>query len=158
MESKARPYKLQHLQENINMRRYLLLTPTMSNSSTLPNPNVYLNYLSPENAHTWELVRNVYLLTCGVSFYLLGDATPVRLMIGICVGINMGHPIFYSKGSKVIPAIQRRSHSVRALQVCHQATCRPKNFQTFADLQLLDSSWLPYSLGVSLCGMCFYKF
>lgn len=39
----------------------------MSNASTLPNPNVYLNYLSPELAFAWELTRDVGLITCGVG-------------------------------------------------------------------------------------------
>lgn len=47
----------------------------MSNSSMLPNPDVYLNYLSPEDAFAWELARDVYLVTFGVSFYLYTDTT-----------------------------------------------------------------------------------
>ena len=93
---------------------------------------MYLNYLSPENAFAWEFARDVYLVTCGVSFYLYTDPTQGRSMIELCVGINMGHPIFYSKGSKVVPAVQGKSPSIRALQVRH-TTCQLKKFRTFAD-------------------------
>lgn len=39
----------------------------MSNS-TLPNPDVYLNHLSPNEARQFEIGRDLYIAVTGVSF------------------------------------------------------------------------------------------
>lgn len=86
----------------------------MSNSSALPNPDVYLNHLPPNLAFAWEVARDVYLVTCGVSSHLY--TSPVHSTI-LSIGIDMGHFIFDSEGPEGFPAVQHRSPSIRALQV-----------------------------------------
>ncbi len=41
----------------------------MSNetNTTLPNPDVYLNHLTPEKAKEFEIGRDVYIFVLGVS-------------------------------------------------------------------------------------------
>lgn len=87
----------------------------MSNSSTLPNPNVYLNYLSPELAFAWELTRDVYLVTCGVSFNRINIFHLSVFDDKIVTGIDMGHPLLCSKGFEGFPAVQCGRPSIWAL-------------------------------------------
>jgi len=43
-----------------------------------PNPAVYLNYLEPETASQYEVIRNVYLVTLGASHLWFRDACECR--------------------------------------------------------------------------------
>ena len=75
----------------------------MSNStSTAPilNPNVYLNYLPHSTAAQFEVARNVYLATVGVSFYSLGlpSGTMLTVIRFPCAGSRVGYVIESAPG------------------------------------------------------------
>jgi len=50
----------------------------MATRQTVPNPFVYLNYLEPETASQYEITRDVYLVTLGVSRVCFRDACECR--------------------------------------------------------------------------------
>jgi len=53
----------------------------MTGPSTIPNPHVYLNYLTPGDAKEFEIARNIYLVTLGALLWDVLACLPRELSI-----------------------------------------------------------------------------
>ena len=66
-----------------------------SSPPSLPNPVVYLNYMDPKTAFDYEMTRNVYLATLGVSPLSIIHVNVLVNDRCFIIGFGLGHSFLY---------------------------------------------------------------